>query len=403
MGAAESRPGIGRFVGSRRAVTTLDWIIVAFTVLLALYGFLQGFIVGALSLVGFALGAVIGTRLGPQILSGGNHSPYAPLFGLMGALLAGAILAGGFEGLGSWIRRMVRLPFVGVIDGVLGGVLTACVALGIAWIAGAVALQTPGLSGVRDDVRRSAILRRLNEVLPPSGAILKALARIDPLPEIHGPAAPVPAPTRKILRDPEVRRASRGVVRVLGTACGLGIAGSGWSAGDDLVVTNAHVVAGEGDTTGQVRGVGTHLDATPVHFDPKNDIAILRVPGMDAPTLSLVDAASGRGAAVLGFPENGPFDARPARLGGTRTTLTEDAYGRGPVERSLLTFRGLVRSGNSGGPLVDGSGRVAGTVFAAVVSGGPRGGYAVPDGIVRPALARARGARAVSTGACANG
>src|SRR3954453_14931640 len=168
MGAAESRPGIGWPVGSRRAVTTLDWIIVAFTLLLALYGFLQGFIVGALSLLGFALGAVIGTRLAPALLPAGNRSPYAPLFGLIGALLAGAILAGGFEGLGSWIRRMVRLPFVGLVDGVLGGILTACVALGIAWIAGAVALQTPGLSGVRDAGRRSAVLQGRNALLPPA-------------------------------------------------------------------------------------------------------------------------------------------------------------------------------------------------------------------------------------------
>ena len=384
-------------------MTTLDWIIVAFTVVLALYGFLQGFIVGALSLLGFALGALLGARLGPLLLEDGNASPYAPLFGLLGTLLAGAILAGGFEGIGNWIRRAVRLPGLGIVDGVLGGVLTGCVALGMAWIAGAVALQTPGLEGVRQDVRRSVVLQRLNQALPPSGPILRALARFDPLPQFRGPAAQVPAPTRRILRDPDVRRASGGVVRVLGTACGLGISGSGWSAGGGLVVTNAHVVAGTDDATVQVRGTGPRLDAVPVAYDSLNDVAVLRVDGIQAPALPIADAKVGAGAAVLGFPENGGFDARPARLGATRVSVTEDSYGRAPVKRKLLSFRGFVRQGNSGGPLVDGRGRVAGTVFAAVVGERRRGGYAVPDDIVRRALARARSSGRVSTGPCSSG
>jgi S1-C subfamily serine protease len=384
-------------------VTTLDWIIVAFTVVLALYGFLQGFIVGALSLLGFAVGAVLGARFGPALLPGGNTSPYAPLFGLLGTLIAGAILAGGLEGVGTWIRRAIRIPGLGVVDGVLGGLLTACVALGMAWIGGAVALQTPGLESVRADVRKSEILNRLNSALPPSGPILHALARFDPLPKFRGSPPRVAAPTRAILRDPEVRAASQGVVRVLGTACGLGISGSGWSAGNGLVVTNAHVVAGEEDTTVQLRGVGPRLDAVPVRYDPTNDIAVLRVSGLNAPTLPLADAQVGGGAAVLGFPMNGPFDAHPARLGVTRTAATQDAYGRAPVQRRLLSFRGLVRHGNSGGPLVDGQGRVAGTVFAAVVGGATRGGYAVPDEIVRRELAIARGSRRVSTGPCSSG
>jgi S1-C subfamily serine protease len=102
---------------------------------------------------------------------------------------------------------------------------------------------------------------------------------------------------------------------------------------------------------------------------------------------------------VLGFPENGPFDVAPARLGATTTVITQDAYGRGPVQRRVTALRGRVRSGNSGGPVVDGDGRVLGTVFAATAGGGQRGGFAVPDSIVRSALARARGA--VDTGPCA--
>src|SRR5207248_8077184 len=129
------------------------------------------------------------------------------------------------------------------------------------------------------DIQRSVILRELNELLPPSGAILNALSRLDPIPSITGPPPGVAAPEPRIARAPGVRVASRSVVRVLGTACGLAIEGSGWVAEPGLVVTNAHVVAGEDDTTVQLQGTGPHLSATAVSFDPRNDVAVLRVPG----------------------------------------------------------------------------------------------------------------------------
>jgi hypothetical protein len=384
-------------------VTTLDWLIVGFTLLLAFYGFLRGFIVGVLSLAGFALGAVVGTRVGPALLPHGSESPYAPLFGLAGALLAGGILASGLEGIGARLRRALRIPGLGFVDGVLGAVLTACVALGVVWIAGAVALQTPGIRELRAEVRGSAILKRLNAALPPSGAILHLLARFDPLPSLEAPQADVPPPSRGILRRPPVRRAFAGVVRVTGTACGLGIEGSGWAGGDGLVVTNAHVVAGEDDTAVQVGGQGVHLTAMPVVFDPRDDIAVLRVPGLRVVALPLAASPSpGTGAAILGFPENGAFDAEPGRLGATRSLLTQDAYGRGPVRREVVSFRGLVRSGNSGGPLVDARGRVVATVFASIIGAARHGGLGVPDDVVRAELARARGrAGGVGTGQCA--
>src|SRR4051794_40562215 len=208
-------------------MTTLDWVIVAFTLILALAGARQGFVVGALSLAGFALGAVIGTRLAPLLLPEGARSPYAPLFGLMGAILGGAVLASGLGGLAARARMAIRLPGFGAVDGVLGALLSAAVALGIAWIAGAAAVQIPGQRDLRRDVRRSTILQRLNEALPPSGPILNALNRFDPLPAISGPRADVPAPRAATARDPEVRAATAGVVKITGTACGLGVEGSG--------------------------------------------------------------------------------------------------------------------------------------------------------------------------------
>ncbi len=387
-------------------VTGLDWLIVAFAAVLAFLGFRQGFIVGALSFAGFVAGAFIGTRLGPLLLPKGSASPYAPAFGLVGALLGGAILATGLEGIAFRLRRTLILPGLGLADGALGAALGAVLALGIVWIAAAVAAQTPGAQELRTDIQRSAILRELNNVLPPSGPILDALARLDPLPAITGPSPDVAPPSPGATRLGGVRVASRSVVRVLGTACGLAVEGSGWVAAPDLVVTNAHVVAGESDTTVEPGGRGTALGAEPVLYDPEDDIAVLRVRGLGLPALARAGSvASGASGAILGYPENGPFDAEAARIGRTQRVSTQNAYGQGPVTRLLTPLRGLVRPGNSGGPVVDGGGRVLTTVFASTVGAGVHGGYGVANETVGSLLARV-GAGAgpeVATGPCTAG
>jgi S1-C subfamily serine protease len=203
-----------------------------------------------------------------------------------------------------------------------------------------------------------------------------------------------------------VRAASRSVVRVIGTACGLAVEGSGWVAAPGLVVTNAHVVAGEQDTSVEVGGNGPGLPAQAVAFDPNDDVAVLRVSELGLPSLSLQpNPPSGRAGAILGYPENGPFTVRPARIGRTQSVITQNAYGQGPVSRLLTPLRGLVQPGNSGGPMVDENGRVLTTVFAATVGGGTPGGYGVANETASSVLAaaRARSNGSVSTGPCASG
>lgn len=380
-------------------MTPLDWIIVAFAALMALWGYSQGLVAGGLALLGFAGGAFAGSRVGPLVLDQGSASPYAPLLALLGALVLGALLASLLQVLGLQIRRRLGERF-GVLDGLGGAVLVGALGLGMAWVVGAVALNTPGARELREPFQRSAIMTELNAVLPPSGPLLRTLARFDPFPRIDGPDADVRPPNSAIARDPDVRAAAAGVVRVLGTACGLGVQGSGWVAADGVVATNAHVVAGQDDTAVQAEGDGEAVDAEAIWFDVRNDVALLRVPGLAGRRpLALAPAPEqGAAAAVLGFPGNGPYDVRPARLGPTRTVISQDAYGRGPVERPITALRGRVRSGNSGGPAVDGRGRVLTTVFAAGRESGPGAGFGVPNAVVREALARAGGP--VDTGPC---
>ncbi|HWC07561.1 MAG TPA: trypsin-like peptidase domain-containing protein, partial [Solirubrobacterales bacterium] len=190
--------------------------------------------------------------------------------------------------------------------------------------------------------------------------------------------------------------AGESVGRVLRTACGLGIEGSGWSVAPGLIVTNAHVIAGADDTTVTTQD-GVELDAEPVYYSPADDLALLRV-GAEIPVLEISHRSEeGRRAAVLGYPENGPYALTPARVGETRETISEDSYGRGPVERDIIALGGRVRSGNSGGPVVDARGEVIGTVFAATTSGLP-GGFAIPAGLAGNALEMAN--ESTDTGPC---
>jgi len=377
-------------------LTGIDWVILGAVVLLALFGWAQGFIAGVLALVGFAAGAWLGTRIAPVVLEGGRESTWAPAFALVGAIVAGGVLAASFEGVGARLRARFSSPAFAAVDGALGAVLTACIGLLVAWVLGAVALRAG--PDIRRDVQRSTILRQLNAVLPPTGPLLNTLRALDPFPQIDGPEARVPAPQAAIARDPEVRAARDSVVKILGTACGVGVEGSGWVAQPGVVVTNAHVVAGQEDTRVLPGGSEPGLDAQAIAFDSDNDLAVLRVPGLEAPELEIArEPESGTSAAILGYPLNGPYDVRAGRLGQTREVVSQDAYGRGPVRRRIVSLRGAVRSGNSGGPMVDGAGHVVTTIFAATTSG-PRGGYGVPNAIVRDTLAGASGS--VSTGPC---
>src|SRR5213078_1073118 len=271
-------------------MTALDWIAVVIVVLAALGGLSQGFVWSGLSLTGLLVGAIVGGRLAPVLLSGGSKSPYAPVL----ALAAAVTLAVAFEVVGSSVGAAVRsreTHQVRQLDSGAGVIVGALVGLMVVWVLGAMALQLPGQTNLRHAVQRSAVLRRLNSIVPPR-TLLNALGRIDPFPSLPGPPIPNEPPDPRVLRRPGVHAAAPSVVRVLGTACGLGVEGSGWVARPDIVVTAAHVVAGETDTT-VVPLSGGVLRAETVAFDARNDVAVLRVPGLAVHPLRLVDPHSG--------------------------------------------------------------------------------------------------------------
>jgi S1-C subfamily serine protease len=371
-------------------VTRLDWIILAAVAVTALLGLWQGLTLSVLSAAGVVVGALAGARLAPHLLPDGSESPYTPLVALLGAAAMAVLFELVGSSVGVAIKRRLRAGPLRMLDSLGGLAFGGLVGLAVVWILAAVALQIPGQPDLRREVQRSAVLTELNEVVPPR-RVLSALARVDPFPSIAGPAPAVEPPDPRVVRDPAIRRALPSVVRVLGTACGLGISGSGWVAGPGLVVTNAHVVAGQTDTSVNSR------PARAVAFDTRNDIAVLRVEGLRAAPLQQVEPREGAPVAIAGYPESGPLTAVPGRVGQTASVLSEDSYGRGPVTRRITSFRGTVRRGNSGGPLIDREGRVVGTVFAART--GSVAGYAIPPEIVADALSKAR--EPVSTGPCA--
>ena len=377
-------------------MTGLDWAALGIVVLSAIAASRQGLVAAALWLGGLIGGAVVGGRLASGFLTHGSRSPYAPLIALAGAAVGAIVLQTAGAAVGLSLRQSFRRQrALRVMDSIGGLALGAAAGFAAVWVLGAVALVAPGQTSLRRDVQRSLILRRLNSLLPPRD-FLRALGRVDPFPRIVAPPATVPPPNPAVLRRPGVRAAAPSVVRVVGTACGLGVVGTGWVAAPNLVVTAAHVVAGERDTRVEPPGGGA-LPAQAVDFDPHDDVAVLRVSGLSRPPLRLVAPRAGTAVAILGYPGDGPFTATPGRVGATAVVLTQDAYGHGPVAREITSVRGTVRHGDSGGPAVDASGAVQTTVFAARVGG--NGGFGVPAATVRRALRNVTGP--VSTGPCA--
>ena len=363
-------------------MNVVDWIAAVVIALTALSGFRRGLVTGVLSLAGLVAGALVGARIAPTVV--GDASPYVPLVALAGAAIGGMLgqMAGGFVGRSA--RGMLSiLPPLRWLDSAGGSALGLFTGLAICWAVGAVLLYLPGQTEARRLVQESRVVSALTEALPP-GRVMDAVVRIDPFAAIVGPAAGVDPPDPAIVRAHGVSASRPSVVRIRGYACGLGVEGSGWVVRPGLVVTNAHVVAGV-DRPSIDQRRGKSFGARVVSFDARNDVAILRVQGLRATPLRTADPDESQPAALLGFPENGPYRVTPVRMGRNAVVATRDVYGRAQFGRPIVALRGNVKPGNSGGPVVDAKGRVVATLFAQ--RRGSDNGYAVPNEQVANALA----------------
>jgi uncharacterized membrane protein required for colicin V production len=375
-------------------VNLADVLLVVWTLGFAALGYYRGFVSQLLSLAGLAAGAVAGSWIAPKLLA--DNSPWVSLAGLAGALVGAVILGSAAGAIAQTPRRFLLLrPGLRVVDGAGGAVFGGVLGLALAWLVAVVGLHQPGL-GMRSAVRDSVLLPRLLSAVPPD-AVLVALNRFDPFPELPALAdAQLPPPDPSVLQSPGARAASASVVKVEGTACGVGAQGSGWVVRRALVATNVHVVAGQEDTR-VLTLAGQNLGARVVYVDERNDVAVLHVDGLRAAPLA-ADARNRfpRSVALLGYPRNGPLTAVAGTAGSPRTVLAPNAYGRQVRPRTVVPLRGGVQPGDSGGPVVDERGGVLAMIFGGTEGG--RGGYAVPVDIV---LEGVRGnLRPVSSGPC---
>jgi S1-C subfamily serine protease len=391
-------------------LNALDIVLVVCVVVYAFTGYQQGFLVGSASTVGLLVGGYVGVRVAPLLLDGFDPGLSVSLAALL-IVLACAFLgqaAGSFTG--NELRARVTWRPARVVDALSGAALSVAAMLLIAWVLG-VAASGAQFRALNQEVRGSAVLGAVNNALPGDpDRILSAfnsLVDSSRFPRYLEPFAPerikpVPAPKAGIVSRPAVLTAGASVVKVLGNAnsCSRALEGSGFVYSDGRVMTNAHVVAGVDNPV--VRLDDTDYRAKVVYYDPNVDVAVLSVDSLDAKSLDFdTTAATGDPAAVLGFPENGPFDAQPARVREERTLRSPNIYGDSTVYRDTYSLYARVRPGNSGGPLVDPQGDVIGVIFAASVTDANTGYALTADQVQKAAVAGKLADSSVDTGGCA--
>ena len=278
-------------------MTLVDLLVVVVVGVAALAGWRRGLVAQLVSFSGVLLGAIVGSRVAPLFLSEGAESPWIPLASLVGALVGAVLLQALMSMLGTSMRARIAPGRFRIADSAGGLATGALVGLGMMWLLAALAIQQPAV-GLRSHVEDSFVMARLVDHIP-ARTVLAALESLDPLPLLSGiPHASLPEPDPSVIDITIARAAYPSVVEIIGTSCGVRAQGSGWVASDSLVVTNAHVVAGQHDTSIYTPN-GQKLRGDIVFIDPANDIAVLRVEDfIDSPPLLLAERAA-RGETVV--------------------------------------------------------------------------------------------------------
>ncbi len=386
-------------------MNALDFVLLLAAVWFAVVGYRQGFIVGILSVAGFLGGGLVAVYLLPFVwerVTDDSRPGTAAVVGAVVLVIVCASVGQAFTThLGNKLRQHITWTPPRALDATGGALVNVVAMLLVAWLIGS-ALAGTSLPAVSKEVRNSSDLLGVSRVLPQQADswfndFSSTLAQ-NGLPQVFSPFSDepitsVPAPDPKLAKSPVAAEAKRSIVKVLGTAtrCGKVLEGTGFVYGRHRVMTNAHVVGGVLEPTVQVGGEGRVYDAEVVLYDWKRDVAVLDVPALEAPALEFAgkDAKRGDGAIVAGFPENGGYDVRAARVRGRVDADGPDIYHRDKVRRDIYSLHTTIRQGNSGGPLLTPDGKVYGVVFAKSLDDS-RTGYALTADEVRSDAVRGR-------------
>ncbi len=371
----------------------LDLSLLGLAVLAAIGGFRLGFLARTASWLGMAAGLVLAARLLPWLLEQFSGSSPGELLAFAGLLLLGGSLVGQAVGLLVGSRIRIRLPSQewAVADHVFGAIA------GLFGVAVAVWLLLPAMAHApgffAEQTRHSVVARNIERLFPDAPDTLVALRRLvgeDQFPQVFEALTPAPdigpPPTAAGLSPGMVARVTPSTVKISGIACDRIQEGSGFvTVGTDVVVTNAHVVAGESHTQVE-RDDGALLDATVVVFDPDRDLAVLRVPGLARSPLPLGESAERQTGGIFGHPGGAPLRVAPFVVGDEVNAVGSDIYDSHRTERQVLILASQLHPGDSGAALVDAGGTVVGVAFA-IAPDDPNVAYALSVSEVNEVIA----------------
>ena len=371
----------------------LDLALLVVAAAFALSGYRQGFVVGALSFIGFVGGAVLGAQFGPAIsraiVGGQTQQDVVAVILLVSGAIIGQFVA---SSIGAAVRQAMTSPSSTTLDSIGGSAVSVLSMLLIAWAIGSV-LTASSFPVVVQQVDDSIVLGTMDKIMPSQAKTMfsefRRLLASGPFPQVFSGIGAahlfsVSPPDPAVLNSPGFLAARSRVVKVQGTAlsCNRSIEGSGFVYAPQHILTNAHVVAGVDQGPTVTLPNGTVYRAKVVLYDPQVDIAVLYVPGLNLTPLHFDDNATpGANAVVAGYPLDHGFTAVAARIGGTQNAVGPDIYQTGQVDRQIFEIKAVVQPGNSGGPLLSPSGSVYGVVFAAAV-GESDTGFALTAGEV---------------------
>lgn len=399
------------------SVNVLDILLLVAAVWFAIVGYRQGFVVGILSVTGFLGGGLVAVYTLPVVWAAltdnAEVNTTAAVVAVVVVIVCASVGQALTTHLGNKLRRYITWSPARALDATGGALVNVVAMLLVAWLIGS-ALAGTTLPTLGREVRTSRVLHGVSWALPQQAdtwfADFSSVLAQNGFPQVFSPFASEPItdvqpPDPALVGSAVAESARRSIVKVMGTAtsCGKVLEGSGFVFGERRVMTNAHVVGGVEEPTVQIGGEGPKYNATVVLYDWKRDIAVLDVPGLEARPLRFTakEAARGDSAIVAGFPENGSYDVRSARLRGRITANGPDIYHRGTVRRDVYSLYATVRQGNSGGPLLTPEGRVYGVVFAKSLDD-PETGYALTTDEIRDDIAKGRTADAqVDSDSCA--